>query len=191
MLTDDELVRVWRGAPQNTYGDIVKLLMLTGQRRGQIATFKPDLVQGDAITWPAGRMKSNRVHSIPLTPMVAAIVARYPEGIPVLAHWAWFKGKLDKSSGVSDWVLHDLRRTFATKLAEMGIAPHVIERLLAHSGGAISGIAAIYNRYSFLPEMRDAMQRFEVKLQALVSTSESTNGTNPTGRDSERSRAAE
>jgi len=102
-------------------------------------------------------MKSNRVHTIPTTPTIMGILDRYPQGIPRLAHWAWFKKKLDKSSGVSDWVLHDLRRTFATKLAEMGVAPHVIERLLAHSGGSISGVAAIYNRYSFLPEMRDAM----------------------------------
>jgi integrase len=139
VLTDEELVRVWRGAPQSAYGDIVKLLILTGQRRGQIATMKPEFIQGAVITWRASGMKSNRVHSIPKTSTVAGILANYPQGIPTLAHWAWFKTKLDRSSGVTGWVLHDLRRTFATKLAEMGIALHVIERLLAHSAGSISG----------------------------------------------------
>jgi len=186
VLTDDELVRVWRGAPAGVYGDIVKLLVLTGQRRGQIANLKPEFVQGDAITWPARGMKSNRVHSIPMTSTMADILVHYPQGIPRIAHWAWFKKKLDKSSGVRDWVLHDLRRTFATKLAEMGVAPHIIERLLAHSGGTISGVAAIYNRYSFLPEMRKAMQKFEAKLQTLLSNTESTNGSDVPRIDGER-----
>lgn len=79
VLSDEELVRVWRNASASVYGDIVKLLLLTGQRRGQIAALKPAIVvQGNALTWPPSSMKSNRIHSIPLTPMVDAILARYP-----------------------------------------------------------------------------------------------------------------
>lgn len=192
VLTDKELVCVWRNAPAGVYGDIVKLLLLTGQRRGQIATLKPAIVvQGNALTWPPTSMKSNRIHSIPLTPMVDAILARYPDGMPSIRHWAWFKTKLDKACGVRNWVLHDLRRTLATKLAEMRVAPHIIERILAHSGGSISGVAAIYNRHSYLSEMREALQNWEQRLHTLLTTSESTNGPELSGLHHERARAAE
>jgi integrase len=191
VLSDEELVRVWRSAPASVYGDIVKLLLLSGQRRGQIAALKPAvIVQGNVLTWPPRNMKSNRIHSIPLTPMVDAILARYPDGLPSLKHWAWFKTKLDKACGVHNWVLHDLRRTLATKLAEMRVAPHIIERILAHSG-SISGVAAIYNRYSYLAEMREALQSWEQRLHTLVSTTENTNGADATGHDCEGQRAAE
>ncbi len=191
VLTDEEVVEVWRGVPSGVYGDIVKLLALTGQRRGQIAALSPTFVRGELLTWPSSRMKSNRTHSIPITPMVAEILARYPKGLPVIKHWAWFKKKLDRNSGIYDWVLHDLRRTFATKLAEMGVAPHIIERILAHSSGTISGVAAIYNRYSFLPEMREALLKWETRLHTLLSNTESTNGRHLSGIHQERQSTVE
>jgi integrase len=86
------------------------------------------------------------------------------------------KQKLDKLSGVRGFTLHDLRRTGSTKLAELGIAPHVIERILAHKTGTISGVAAVYNRFHFLPEMRDALQKWEAGLHALLQTTEGRNG---------------
>jgi integrase len=113
-----------------------------------------------------------------------------PDGLPSIQHWAWFKTKLDKACGVRNWVLHDLRRTLATKLAEMRVAPHIIERILAHSG-SISGVAAIYNRYSYLSEMREALQNWEQRLHTLLSNEESTNGADVTRRDYEGQRAAE
>lgn len=173
VLSDDELAHVWRCAPDTGYGDVVKLLILTGQRRGQIAALKPEFLISDNITWPPALMKANRQHSIPLTPMTAGILARYPQGMPSVQHWSWFKLKLDRASGLTDWVLHDLRRTFATRLAEIGTAPHIIERIIAHAGGTISGVAAIYNRFSYQAEMREALLRWENHLQALLPTTES------------------
>ena len=55
---------------------------------------------------------------------------------------------------------HDLRRTGATGMAELSVAPHVIERILAHSTGVISGVAAVYNRASYLAEMREALEKW-------------------------------
>jgi integrase len=77
------------------------------------------------------------------------------------AGWSKAKSLLDNVSGVSGWTLHDIRRTVATRLAEMGVAPHVIERLLNHTTGQISGVAAIYNRARYLDEMRQALELWE------------------------------
>ena len=82
--------------------------------------------------------------------------------------WSKSKAALDKVSGVSGWRLHDLRRTFATRLAEQGSPPHVIERLLNHVSGQISGVSAIYNRASYLSEMREVVRRWEAHLQLIV-----------------------
>ena len=61
-------------------------------------------------------------------------------------------------------------------LAEMGILPHIIERILAHQSGIVSGVAAIYNRASYMVEMKSALLAFENKLQSLLSTTEDADG---------------
>jgi len=76
---------------------------------------------------------------------------------------------IDRLSGVTNWTLHDLRRTFATRLAEMGTPPHVIERLLNHVTGQISGVAAIYNRASYQDEMRAALAKWEERLSVILA----------------------
>ena len=70
------------------------------------------------------------------------------------------------------WTLHVLCRTFATHLASLRVPPHIIERILNHSSGTISGVAAIYNRFSYQDEMREAMTLWEDKLDGLVSGGE-------------------
>ncbi|MDP6819817.1 MAG: integrase, partial [Alphaproteobacteria bacterium] len=77
--------------------------------------------------------------------------------------------RLDKRCCVEGWTLHDLRRTFSTNLASLAIHPHVVERLLNHSSGTISGIAAIYNRFDYMDEMRAALSQWEDKLEQLLA----------------------
>ena len=86
--------------------------------------------------------------------------------------WSKAKTQLDQLSGVTNWTLHDLRRTFATRLAEMGTAPHVIERLLNHITGTLSSIALVYNRARYQAEMREAIEKWEVHLNILLKDSE-------------------
>ena len=79
--------------------------------------------------------------------------------------------------GCAHWTLHDLRRTFGTKLAELRVPPHVVERLLNHklgsianqTGGVVSAIAEVYNRHAYLPEMREAIEKWEVYLTSLLA----------------------
>ncbi len=82
--------------------------------------------------------------------------------------WGKSKAALDELSGVTGWTLHDIRRTFATRLAEMGIAPHIIERLLNHVTGSLSPIALVYNKAKYLEEMRTAMEQWEAHLREAL-----------------------
>ena len=82
--------------------------------------------------------------------------------------WGKAKVRLDKASGVSDWTLHDLRRTYATLHAQIGTPIHVIERLLNHVSGTLSGVAGIYNRYSYQDEMAKAVVAYTAYIRKLV-----------------------
>jgi integrase len=68
------------------------------------------------------------------------------------------KLRFDKLSGVAEWTIHDLRRTVATGLAQLGVAPHVIERVLNHISGTFGGVAGVYNRFHYQDEMRAALE---------------------------------
>jgi integrase len=142
VLTDDELRRVWTATDKigGHFGTIVKLLVLSGQRRGEIAALQSSWIneKEKTITIPAGVTKNGREHTFPIEPCTSSVLpsfdltstthpiflfpARTPTDTPFNG-WSKSKAALDKISGVRDWTLHDLRRTFATRLAEMGIAP--------------------------------------------------------------------
>jgi integrase len=173
VLSEEELVKVWVAASEGDFGAFIRVLILSGQRRGQWQQFRRDFIHGDTIVFPSEIMKGGKVHTIPLTPFLERTLGNHS-----FKEWKNQnpKRKLDKTSGVGGWTLHDLRRTFATKLAELAVAPHVIERLLAHQSGVVSGIAAVYNRASYLSEMRAAMLSWETRLQTLLQSTEGTNG---------------
>ena len=178
VLTDDELRRVWIASDEcGTFGVIVKLLILTGQRRGETAALQSSWIKPDTITLPKEITKNGREHTFPIGTMAASLLAkRSTSGGLFLARWkqtnfsGWSTSKaaLDKLSGVSGWTLHDLRRTFATNLAALGTPIHVTERLLNHVSGTQSGIVAVYQRHSYMPEMRKAVEARERHLHALV-----------------------
>lgn len=88
--------------------------------------------------------------------------------------WSSAKASLDKrleeaGTPITNWRLHDLRRTAATRMAEMGTLPHVVEAVLNHISGHKAGVAGVYNRATYLPEKRDALNRWAVRLQSLLS----------------------
>jgi integrase len=172
VLSNAELIRVWNTASEGSFGAFIRLLILTAQRKGQWYAFRPEFIHGDTIVFPGHVMKQGKTHVIPLTPTIARTIGNH-------SFTGWSEGRnkrgLLKLSQTSGWTLHDLRRTTATRMAELGIAPHVIERILAHSSGSISRVAAIYNRATYLPEMKSALLSFEEWLQALLSKTEGTN----------------
>ncbi len=162
LLSDDEVFAIWQ-VDQRPFSDIVKLLLLTGQRRNQIWQYDPAWLRDEELTFPAAVMKSKRSHTIPVTSY-----RRYlPDEAFSFNSWSKSKARLDKQSGVVDWVLHDCRRYFSSTMARLSVPLHVTEQIIDHRS-QLSGVAAIYNRYSYLPEMREALERYEAHIEAVI-----------------------
>jgi integrase len=172
VLTQDELKQIWHTLPEvnASFADIVRLLLLSGQRRNEIGKLQwseVDLARKMIILAPA-RTKNSRQHEVPLSRQALAILARLPRrnstdflfGGRGFNHWDRCKQALDQRAGIAPWRLHDLRRTCATGMAELGILPHVIETTLNHVSGHKAGVAGIYNRAKYADEMRSALQRW-------------------------------
>ena len=179
VLDDKELAIIYR-ARDDLYGDIVRTLILTGQRLGQITHLRPEYVDTDTktISWPAAAMKGNRPHTIPYGTLTAAIIEpRLGTGLVFAArggqekpfrNFSNAKRQIDNICDLPHWTLHDLRRSVTTLWAALGVPPHVCERMLAHASGVISGVAAIYNRHSYMDEMREAIASYESYLANLI-----------------------
>jgi integrase len=169
--TDDELRAVWTACRDDDYGRIVRLLILSGQRRDEVGGMRWAELDFDRDLWtiPGARTKNSREHLVPLTaPMLRLIPDRDPDREAVFGHpqrgfssWSKSKSALDRRIGEGTvgsalpWRLHDLRRTAATLMADrLGVLPHIIEAVLNHVSGHRAGVAGIYNRASYSAEMR-------------------------------------
>lgn len=160
VLSDAELKAVW-DYDFPPYSDYLKVLILTGQRRGQFQNYE---LRDDTIYFPAEAMKSGLAHTIPLTRQVRRLLP-----ISHFAGWSKSKERINKYVPIDPWVVHDLRRTFSTNCAALGIPLHVTEEILAHRSGQRSGVAAIYNRYTYMPEMREALDRYALHVESVVA----------------------
>lgn len=180
VLTDAELRAVWAATDDcSDYSRIARLCVLTGCRREEIAGLRWDEIQDDRIIIDADRMKGKNVHEIALLPMISAALPMRSEdakGCVFGKRGTGYSGysdgkeKLDAKlakGGVQmpSWGLHDLRRTFSTRLHDDGIEPLVIEALLAHKQ---QGVAAVYNRASFRAAKRAALTRWHLLLAGIV-----------------------
>jgi integrase len=185
ILTDEELKAVWKKAQNEgfPYGTIVQLLILTGQRRGEIAGLRRSWITHDAITFPVGFCKNKREHKIPIGTLTKQVIDSIPDngdmlfparGKPDQPYNGWSKSKreFDERLDLARYTLHDLRRTYSSNLAKLGVPIHVTERLLNHLSGTISGVAAVYNRHSYWDEMKEVTKLYEghvTKLTALAN----------------------
>lgn len=173
VLSMDELKAVWEAAGRIGYpfGTMVQLLILTAQRRSEIAEARwAWMLEGqEAIEVPAANYKTNRPHVIPLSGPARTIVEGLPRwnggdsmisttggSLPV-SGFSKAKNRLDKECGIEGWTLHDLCRSGATHMARLGVPQEHIERVLGH---AIEGVAGTYNRYSYMDEKRAALSKW-------------------------------
>ena len=184
VLEPSELTKVYAAASEMSYpfGPMVQLLVLTAQRRNEVASMKWDQIDFASATWtiPAQLTKSNRTHCLPLSQPALAILRALPrihddlvftsagQDGRVFSGFSKAKRRLDEKSQVSGWTLHDLRRTTATELARLGTEPHIVERILNHTTGILGGVAGIYNRFSYLPEMREALELWGRRVKLVV-----------------------
>jgi integrase len=184
VLNDEELRNVWHAADQLGYpfGALVKLLILTGQRRNEVAGMRWSEIdaRGDLWTLPASRVKNAKEHDVPLSRAALDILAGLPRigeifvltttGATPVSGYAKGKRRLDAllPADMPPWRLHDLRRTTASGLAKLGVNLPTIERLLNHTSGSFAGIVGIYQRHDFAQEKRRAAEAWGRHVLALT-----------------------
>lgn len=201
VLGHEELICLWQATGQASWpwGPFVRLLLLTMQRRQEVAEMDWSEIDLEARTWtlPAERAKNDEAHIIPLTDMaVAELAALHPRergfvfsttGTTSVSGYSKAKRLLDErmlnvmqrrkkdrggdpqSIKLDEWRLHDLRRTGATNLQALGIPIEVTEAVLNHISGTRAGIAGIYNRYKYEPEKRAALAAWGQRLGELFN----------------------
>jgi len=187
VLTSDEIRKVYLACEEDHYGKIIRLLILLGARRQEIgASAWPEFdLESPQPSWtlPKERSKNGRAHTLPLLPMALAIIRSVPRMVSRdrlfgsraaegFSSWPQGKRALDQRCGIGNFVIHDIRRSVATGMADIGVAPHVIEHILNHQSGHRSGVAGIYNRSSYQRETRMALVLWEDHLRALIDGGE-------------------
>ena len=185
VLSDSELSNIWNALGANDYDDILRLLLLTGQRAGEIGGLCWSEIDFDEglISLPAQRTKNGHPHSFPMSKPVRDILKARPQkrefvfgrGRGGFSGWnGGTKGKLDEhiagaGSPLPHWTIHDLRRTFATGLQRLGVRLEVTEAILNHVGGSRAGVTGIYQRHDWATEKRAALDAWAAHVLAAVS----------------------
>ena len=179
VLTQEEIRKLWAALGSDAWSDSVRLLLLTGQRKNEIAELRWSEVDFDRrlIVLPAERVKNGREHTLPLSKQALAIlkgISRSPSGrendgrVFAGMSWANRKDTLDARLGIAHWIIHDLRRTCATGMIELGELPHIVEAVLNHLSGHKASVAGIYNRATYFEPMRDALQKWADHLDVIT-----------------------
>ena len=192
VLTEPELVEIWRAVQDDDYGRIVRLLILTGQRRAEIGDLSWSEIDRAKrqVELPASRTKNGRPHLVPLSEHALEILNAikveqdrdlvFGRGVGGFSGWSKAKAELDarisvarRDAGIkkpmTPWVLHDLRRSFVTHLNENKLAlPHVIEAIVNHVSGHLAGVAGTYNKALYLDERRRALNFWAQHLSSIA-----------------------
>jgi len=192
VLTPAELVDIWKSCEDTDYGRIVKLLLLTGTRRNEIANllWSEINLEKREIELPGERTKNGYPHAVAISDQVLEILRSvipvhgrdfvFGEGSAGFQGWSKAKAALDVriskrradrgEKPIAAWVLHDLRRTLVTEMNEQKIAPpHIVEACVNHISGHKSGVAGVYNRAQYAAEKRAAFEAWGARVAGLVA----------------------
>jgi integrase len=179
VLSDDELRAIWNAAGDGDYGTIVKLLILTGQRRDEIGGLRWSEIAGGQINLPPNRTKNGKAHFVPLSEAALALLPKRTgrdhlfgrgDGADGFAGWSAAKAALDNRLGdMPAWTLHDLRRTVSTQMHEKGVAPHVVEAIINHISDHKAGVAGRYNHANYSAERKAALDMWAAHVLSLVA----------------------
>jgi integrase len=185
-LSDGEAAKVWLAAPENDYGRLVKLILLTGCRRTELGDLKWSEVdlEGRTITLPKSRTKNGQQHVVPLSgsamEILAAVGDRDREYVfgrtehAGYSGWSKSKAELDEAVKLEPWTLHDLRRTTRTGLGKLGVAPHIAEAVLNHLPPKL---VRTYDTHTYEAEKRNALDRWATHLKTIVAQASGANVT--------------
>jgi integrase len=206
VLADIEIKRVWESAEAlgQPFGPIVKLLLLTGARRDEVAGMRWSEVNLEARTWTIAseRSKNDRTHVIPLSDTAMVILESLPRigrvdfvfsttGHTAVSGFSRMKATIDGliserlseeaeargdvPDAMTDWILHDLRRTLATNLQKLGVRLEVTEAVLNHVSGSRAGVVGVYQRHDWATEKRQALDAWARRLETIISGAQATN----------------
>ena len=179
VLDDREIIKLWHASAKlkPCYRDALRLLLLTGARKQEISELRWQEIREGAIHLEGERTKNGKVHIIPLSSVARSIIDKIERnGVHVFrtdtgrpsTNWARAKTKLDEVSGVTDWIIHDIRCTAATGLQRLGVALPVTEEILGHTSGSRSGVAGIYQRHDYAKEKAAALEAWGAHVMALI-----------------------
>jgi integrase len=180
VLSDCEIAAIWHATYEMPapYGQMYRMFFLTGQRRSEVATMQWSEVEGDLWTMPRNKVKMDRAHAVPLTASAMAILASLPRygadafvftttgGKTSSSNFQKTKCEIDRLSGTSGWTIHDIRRTVRSKLAELGVPEVVARKVVNHEQNRID---RTYNRYAYLIEKREALEKWETMLLSMTA----------------------
>ena len=184
VLGDNEIALVWQAAEKldSAFGLVVKLLVLTGQRRGEVAAMERQELDLAKRLWtlPPARVKNNKRHTVPLSPQALAVIERArrigdrfvftTNGNTPASDFGKNKRRLDAllPAKMPPWCLHDLRRTCASGMARLGVGLPVTEKVLNHISGSFSGIVSVYQQHDFADEKRKALEAWAAHVDGLI-----------------------
>jgi integrase len=176
ILTDDELRALWLACGhEGASGEAIRLMVLTGARRGEVGEMLRQEVDQDHQLWnlPAERTKNGRPHTIPLSTQAWALLEARPrfadcnfvfsaDGKRAVNNWDEVKHRISAKAGItaSSWRLHDLRRTAASGMQKLGISVPIIEKALNHKSGTFRGIVSVYQQHDYADEIYVALQKW-------------------------------
>jgi integrase len=190
VLDDRELALIWRASSAIgfPFGAMTRLLILTGQRRGEVAGMCYSELDMDKAVWtlPGARTKNHRLHAVPLSAQALSVLATLPRivgsdfvfsttGNSAPSGFSKWKQRLDAGilkvdeRPIPAWTVHDLRRSVATGMARHGVALHVIERVLNHVSGSFGGIVSVYQKHEYSAEMRAALDLWAVHIENITN----------------------
>lgn len=185
-LSDAELAKVWLAAPDNDYGRIVQLLILTGCRRDEIGSLKQSEIDLEArtLTLSLDRTKNSQQHVVPLSDDALAILKAIPPrdrehvfgtGKGGFSGWSKSKKTIEQAAKLkTDWTLHDLRRTARTGWGKLGVQPHVAEAILNHLPAKL---IRTYDRNTYAAEKKAALDLWAAHLKVAVAQASGANVT--------------
>jgi integrase len=198
VLSYGELAEIWQACGDDDYGRIVRLLILTAQRRDEVGGMRWQELDTEADQWilPSARTKNHREHVLPLVRDALALLPHCRTGRDHIfgdgprregdqhrgfSGWSKSKAAMDArilaarkmvdagAKPLSHWTVHDLRRTAATVMADqLGVLPHIVEAILNHVSGHRAGVAGVYNRARYQAEMREALERWGAYVSDIV-----------------------
>lgn len=170
-LSDTEIRAIWTADGPHT--PLLRFLLVTGQRIGEAQSLRWEHVRGDQWHIPAEVSKNGKAHVVHLSPLALSILREHGKdrgrvlaSTSPTAVQAWVKRWCKRQGIEPAFVPHDLRRTFATRLHDKGVAPHVVERCLNHT---LQGVAAVYNQATYDDECREAWLAWNVLLSEIVA----------------------